>query len=134
LQQSELRIRLRHEEIQGAIVHMSLIFRATRLATIVEAASCIGMIFQTNPYGFDDKLCDFLGWSPRAVSEVLVGFSVLLNWPVEFLSFHVFGSTGFAAYNGRLVFANWVGIAVLLIQCVIWSLVFFGLLEVDPKN
>jgi hypothetical protein len=106
---------------------MSILVRAIRLAVIVEVVSCIGMVFQTEPYGFWDKWCDALGWPPRAVSYVLADFFGLLNFPAVFLSYHLFGSFGFEVFNGRLVISSVLGIVVLLVQCSLWTLIFFGL-------
>src|SRR5271169_2220904 len=43
---------------------MSSPARAIRLAVIVEAVSCACMIFQTQPYGFWDRLCESVGCTP----------------------------------------------------------------------
>jgi hypothetical protein len=107
--------------------------RAICLAVIVEVASCIGMIFQTEPLGFWDKLCDSIGWSPFAVSDVLIGLFIVLNFPVVFLAHHLFGSIGIGGYNGRLIFTSLIGPVIVLVQCALWSFVFFGLLHLEKK-
>ena len=103
--------------------------RAIRLAVIVEAISCFGMIFQTEPYGFWDKLCELLGWPPFAVSEALAGFFVVLNFPFTFLAAHLFHDPGFEVFNGRLVLTSPLGLLIILLQCTFWIFIFIGLMR-----
>jgi hypothetical protein len=97
---------------------MSTYRRAVRLALIVEGVSCVGMLFEREP---------------REVADALVDFFSLLNLPVLFLLFRVRGNIGFEVYNGRLVPSSIWGIVALLVQCALWSLVFFGLLHLGKK-
>lgn len=111
----------------------SITKKAVRLAVFVDLVSCLGMIFQTEPYGFWDKVCESIGWSPFAVSHVLVSFFFLLHFPVAFLSWHIFGSMGFEVYNGRLVFSGPLSLLIILLQCALWSFIFLGLLHLEKR-
>lgn len=107
--------------------------RVIRLAVIVEAISCAGMIFQTEPYGIWDRLCLSVGWSPFAVSQGLTGFFVLLHYPFVFLAAHLFHNVGFEVYNGRLVLTFPLGLLIVLLQCTLWYFIFIGLMRLCER-
>ena len=112
---------------------MSTINRAVRLAVIIEAVSCLAMLYQSNPVSIWNSWCISLGWSTRAVSDVLVSFFFIVHFAGVFLFYHLFGTVGFAVYNGRLVFSSPVGFVVMLFQCTVWSMIFFGLLRLVQR-
>ena len=107
--------------------------RAVRLAVIVEVISCVGMVFQTEPYGFWDKLCESVGCSPFAVSDVLAAFFFIIHFPFVVLAGYLFHDPGFGVFNGRLVFTSPLGFLILLLQGTLWSFIFIGLLRLYER-
>lgn len=112
---------------------MSTIKRAIRLAVVIEAVSCLAMVYQSNPLSIWNSWCVSLGWSTRVVSDVLVSFFFIVHFAVAFLFSHLFGTIGFAVHNGRLVFSSPVGFVLMLLQCAVWSIIFFGLLRLVER-
>ena len=112
---------------------MSTVKRAIRLAVMIQAVSCLAMLYQSNPVSIWNSWCISLGWSTGAVSHVLVSFFFIVHFAGAFLFYHVFGTGGFEVYNGRLVFSSPVGLVMMLFQCMVWSLIFFGLLRLEPR-
>jgi hypothetical protein len=93
---------------------MKTIVKAIRLAVVVEAASCAGFFVASEP--------------------TLYQFFSLLNFPVLFLSYHLFGiGIGFGGHDGRIVYYGARGYVALLVQCALWSAVFFGLMKLEEK-
>ena len=74
---------------------MSTMTRAIRLAVIVEAVSCIAMLYQDEPLSGWNSWAVHLGWSTRVISDVLVLLFGLIHFPVLFLLYHVRGDVGF---------------------------------------
>jgi hypothetical protein len=111
---------------------MSTITRAVRLAVIVEAVSCVAMLYQENPVSFWNSWTASLGWSPFAVSDALVSLFDVIHFPVLFVLYHLHIDDGSMVYNGRLIPGSWLIIA-MLVQFWLWSLVFLGLLHVEKK-
>jgi hypothetical protein len=107
--------------------------RAIRLAVIVEAVSCVAMLYQAEPLSFWNSWAVALGWSTHVISDVLVTFFIGVHFPLVFLSSHLFGSVGFEVFNGRLVFTSPLGLLIMLIQCVLWSFIFLGLLHLEKR-
>ena len=112
---------------------MSTITRAVRLAVFVEAVSCIAMLYQGNPVSFWNSWAVHLGWSARVISDALVFFFSFVHFPVLFLLYHVRGNVGLMVHNGRLTPTSIWPIIAMLVQCALWSLVFFGLLHLENK-
>jgi hypothetical protein len=112
---------------------MSTAKKAIRLALIVQAVSCLAMLYQSNPVSIWNRWCIALGWSTRVVSDVLVCFFFCVHFPFAFLFSWLFGSAGFEVYNGRLVFSSPLGFLVLLLQCAVWSVIFFGLFRLEER-
>ena len=110
---------------------MSTMTRAIRLAVIVEAVSCIAMLYQSESLSGWNSWCVALGCSTRVVSDVLVAFFIGVHFHFIFLFAHLFGSIGFEVFNGRLVFSSPLGLLVMLLQGALWSIVFFGLLQLE---
>ncbi len=107
--------------------------RAIRLAVILEAVSCITMLYQDEPLSGWNSWAVSLGWSTHVVANVLVMFFVIVHFPVLILVHFVHGDAGFMVCNGRLTPTSvWFFIAMLL-QCALWSLVFFGLMHLEKK-
>ena len=92
---------------------MKTIIKAIRLAVIVEVASCAGM---------------FVAWEPT-----LYQFFSLLNFSVLFLAHHSFSGIGFGGHDGRIVYFAARGYVALVVQCALWSVVFFGLMKLEEK-
>jgi hypothetical protein len=103
--------------------------KAIGLAVIVELASCIGMIFQTNPYGFWDKLCESVGLSPDGVSDALGNFFMVLHFPFVFLCVIFFHDPGCEDFNGRLVLTSPFGPLIMALQFTLWIFIFMGLMR-----
>lgn len=107
--------------------------RALRLAVFVEAVSCLNMLYRDNPVSFWNSWCFSLGWPTQVVSQVLESFFEIINFPVLLLLYLGRGDLGCFWVNGRLVPTSiWLIIAIL-IQCVLWTTVFFGLLQIEQK-
>lgn len=114
------------------VICMSAIKRAIRLAVIVQAVSCLAMLYQSNPVSVWNSWCDSLGWPRRAVEDTLLSFFLIVH-PIALLFGWVFGGLGFEVHNGRLVVSSPLGVLVLLLQCALWSVIFLGLLRLEQR-
>jgi hypothetical protein len=112
---------------------MSTITRAVRLAVIVEAVSCVAMLYQAEPLSSWNSWAVSFGWSTSVVSDGLVFLFCLIHFPVLFLLYHVHSDVGFMIYNGRLTPNSIWLIIAMLVQCALWSLAFFGLLVLETR-
>lgn len=107
--------------------------RAIRLALIVEAVSCLGMVYQSNPVSIWNSWCISLGWPTGVISDVLLLFFGAVHTPVLLLLHLARGDVGFMIYNGRLTPTSIWLIIAMFVQCALWSLIFFGLLSLERK-
>jgi hypothetical protein len=104
----------RRQASQGRSEHpiqgTSTVYRAMRLALLVEAISCISVIWQPIC-----MLFFFSGQSAPRIGDVFSVFFALLNFPAVLLT------RGFGTFGTASV------VAVMIVQSFIWTLVFVGL-------